>query len=589
MNWIRPLFSVVAFTSLLIWIAGCGPIDMKVDRHVTTYFEDSDSLGSPDFHTGMEWWRTLDSLYRRLSIVEYGVTDAGYPLYAVVLSNGPKDRHDLRLRNKPLLLINNAIHPGEPDGVDASMMMFRDILETDSLRSALKDMIIVCIPYYNIGGALNRNSHSRANQDGPKEYGFRGNAQNLDLNRDFIKMDSKNAQTFAGMIGELDPDLYVETHVSNGADYPYTMTYLSTLTCKTDTGLECQMVASCTPFLKDYYLTHTGQEMIPYVNVHGHSPEHGYAAFYDSPRYSSGYLSLLGIPGYITETHMLKPFPRRVMATYHFLMGAMKYVDLNGKQLKKSKRDSKKDIAAAKEFGFNYKIDSTYADSLLFTGYAARYKPSEVSGQPRLYYDRDSVYTRMIPLYTRYLPQLEIAKPEAYILKKGYTAVEDRLDLNGVKHTVFDKDTQIMVTYYHIDNFETNTRPYEKHYFHYNTEVTADSAVLKVRKGDWLIPMGTSKDKFIMSVLEPETEDSYFNWNFYDAILQQKEWYSAYVFEDKAAEYLQQDSVLRHQFEQKKAEDEQFREHPDYQLFWIYQHSPHYESVHMRLPVYRVE
>ena len=76
---------------------------------------------------------------------------------------------------------------------------------------------------------LNRSSNSRANQNGPNEYGFRGNAQNLDLNRDFIKMDTENSFTFAKIFHDLNPDVFVDNHVSNGADYQYVLTYISSL------------------------------------------------------------------------------------------------------------------------------------------------------------------------------------------------------------------------------------------------------------------------------------------------------------------------------------------------------------------------
>ena len=69
--------------------------------------------------------------------------------------------------------------------------------------------------------ALNRNSTTRTNQNGPESYGFRGNARNYDLNRDFIKSDTKNAKTFAQIFHLVQPDVFIDNHVSNGADYQY--------------------------------------------------------------------------------------------------------------------------------------------------------------------------------------------------------------------------------------------------------------------------------------------------------------------------------------------------------------------------------
>ncbi|MCB0684129.1 MAG: hypothetical protein KDC32_24970, partial [Saprospiraceae bacterium] len=137
------------------------------------------------------------SLHEALAVRTYGDTDAGFPLHLAILSiDGDFDPVSLRKKGKRILFINNAIHPGEPCGVDATMMLLQDYLLDPARREALENVVVIAIPFYNIGGGLNRGSFSRANQEGPIEYGFRGNARNLDLNRDFIKCDSRNARTF---------------------------------------------------------------------------------------------------------------------------------------------------------------------------------------------------------------------------------------------------------------------------------------------------------------------------------------------------------------------------------------------------------
>src|SRR5690606_21267390 len=125
----------------------------------------------------------------------------------------------------PVILINNGIHPGEPDGIDATMMLMRD-LATGKISA--KNLKIVAIEAYNISGMLRRGSYSRANQNGPEEYGFRGNARNYDLNRDFVKNDTKNSEAFQQIFQFFKPIYFIDNHVSNGADYQYLFTYIST-------------------------------------------------------------------------------------------------------------------------------------------------------------------------------------------------------------------------------------------------------------------------------------------------------------------------------------------------------------------------
>ena len=158
-----------------------------------------------------------------------GETDAGLPLHIVVFNTDGKTQLN-RIKNstKNSVLINNGIHPGESDGIDASMLLLRDIVQNDSLKKSYQNTLIVVIPIYNIGGSLNRNSHTRANQNGPKEYGFRGNTRNYDLNRDFVKQDTKNAAAFAEIFHTIEPDVFIDNHVSNGADYQYAISHLFT-------------------------------------------------------------------------------------------------------------------------------------------------------------------------------------------------------------------------------------------------------------------------------------------------------------------------------------------------------------------------
>ena len=179
---------------------------------------------TPEYNQIIDFYKNLDDQYPNAKLLEYGKADCGFPIHLFVIDaneNFSPDGQD----NKAVILINNGIHPGESCGVDASMNLAKNLLESGKIP---ENVILAIIPIYNIGGALNRNSNSRANQNGPEEYGFRGNAKNLDLNRDFIKVDSKNARAFIRIFREWKPEIFIDTHTSNGADYQYIFTLLST-------------------------------------------------------------------------------------------------------------------------------------------------------------------------------------------------------------------------------------------------------------------------------------------------------------------------------------------------------------------------
>src|SRR5205085_10849189 len=126
------------------------------------------------------------------------------------------------------------------------------------------NVVLAFIPVYNIGGCLNRNSNTRVNQNGPEEYGFRGNSQNLDLNRDFTKCDSKEARSFAQLFHYLNPDIFIDNHVSDGADYQHTMTLITT---------QYDKLGTLGTYLKNTFepaiysgMKQKGWDMVPYVN-----------------------------------------------------------------------------------------------------------------------------------------------------------------------------------------------------------------------------------------------------------------------------------------------------------------------------------
>lgn len=569
--------------SALVSLFSCGEKEVA-EAPVPPFLKSESKNTTPTYERGIAFWQEMADFYPEINLHQYGITDAGLPLHVVVIDGErPRPIGAYKTSMKQVLLVNNAIHPGEPDGVDASMLMAHELMTNDRSKRLLKDVSLVIIPFYNIGGALNRNSYSRTNQNGPEEYGFRGNAQNLDLNRDFIKCDSRNAKTFATLVNELDPDLYVETHVSNGADYQYVITYICSQEDKIGKRFTDKMRKEWTPYIESK-VGKAGFKICPYVNVHGEAPDKGFPTFYDQPRYSTGFLALRGTPGYITETHMLKPYKQRVNATYEFLMGGLSL--LSEKQVRRVIDEQRKEFRTQDTFVLDWEVDTSNAVALQFDGYEAGYKESEVTGEQRLYYDRTKPFSTKIPYYPYLKPTVEVKAPEYYILRRGFVEVEDRLRANGITLEEFGVDTTLEMEVYHITDFKTSDKPYEKHYYHYNTNVSASVRKVRVSARDWIIRLDNNHRRFLIEVLEPKAPDSYFNWNFFDAVLQQKEWYSAYVFEDEAARLLSENDSLRAEFERAK-DIPVYSNNPVAQLYWVYQHSKRYEKEHMLYPVYR--
>ncbi|MCO6176109.1 M14 family metallopeptidase [Flavobacterium sp. NRK F10] len=552
-------------------------------NNLQTPFEKGNGNQSTTYEECINYYQNLEHQFETIQIREMGLTDCGESLRIVCFS---KDKNFDFNSEKAVVLINNGIHPGEPDGIDATMMLMHD-LATAKIKVP-EHTIVVAIPVYNIGGMLNRNSHSRANQNGPEEYGFRGNARNYDLNRDFIKSDSRNSRSFQEIFHQVNPDMFIDNHVSNGADYQYTFTCIATQHQRLGGALGTFYKEEMHPAIMAQ-LKKKKIESVPYVNIHGDMPDNGFAQFMDTPRYATGYTTLFNTLGSVPETHMLKPFKERVAVTYQYMVETIQYVDENRQKIKKLREDNLTNYKAGKEYPLQWQLDSTKVSSIEFKGYKGGYKPSAVSGNDRLYYDRKQPFTKEIPFYADYKGTKTIIIPRFYIVPQSQWPVVELLKLNGIKMQPLAEDTEIEVESYSITSFETSKYPYEGHYGHYNTTVTSKTEKLKLRKGDFMIDTQQKGVKFLLETLEPEAVDSYFNWNFFDPILQQKEYFSAYVFEDLAKDLLDSDPELKEEFEAKKKADEKFAASSSAQLDWVYTHSDYYEKAHRHYPVYRIK
>jgi len=548
-------------------------------------FEKTNWKETATYFEAIDWYKQLDKISPMVVVKQMGNTDAGYPLHLVLVSGDAKfDVLKWHQEKKVVILINNGIHPGEPDGIDASMMLVRDIVEKKIKLPG--NVALAFIPVYNIGGSLNRGSFSRVNQNGPLEYGFRGNSQNLDLNRDFTKCDTKEAKSFTEIFHLLDPDILVDNHVSDGADYQHTMTLLTTQYDKLGGELGNWLKQIFEPQLYSG-MTKKGWDMVPYVNFETASPDRGMEMFYDPPRYSSGFAALFQTIAFVPETHMLKPYKDRVLSTYSLMQTMIEQASINGVQLIEQRKKARAAVTKENSFPLSWKVDSTKNSIVRFKGYEQAYKISDATGLQQMYYDHNKPFTKDVKMFDVFTPGNLIQKPAAYIIPQGWYAVIDLLKLNGVKLQPFLQDTTIAVEAYHIDDYKSYPKPYEKHHKNSSVKVSVSKKQIKFLRGDLYIPMNQSANRYIVEMLEPTGDDSFFAWNFFDAILQQKEGYSDYRWEDVAAKVLKNDPDLQKSLNEKKLEDAKFASNAAAQLDFIYKNSPYYEPVHLRYPVYR--
>lgn len=548
-----------------------------------TPFEKGNGNQTTTYEDMVKFYDDLDKNFESISVVEKGKDDNGEPIKVVIFNASKTIKFESQ---NPVILINNGIHPGESDGIDATMMLMRD-LALGKIKVP-KNTKVAAIEAYNISGMQRRGKFSRANQNGPEEYGFRGNARNFDLNRDFIKNDTENSKAFQEIFRWLKPIYFIDNHVSNGADYQYTFTYISTNKERLGKNLGAFFHQEMQPKL----IQNVENEKIlcvPYVNIHGDTPDEGFPAFMDSPRYATGYTTLFNVPGTVAETHMLKPYKDRVKATFEYMRYSINYVDENYMEISKKMMEELTNYLPKNKYTIKWKLDSTKYSFIDFKGFEAGKKPSVVSGKPRLFYDRNKPFTRKVKFFDTYSSDKDIIVPSYYIVPKSEGKIIENLTRNQIEMKPLAKDSLIFVESYHITDYKTTKSPYEGHYLHYDTNVSKKTETLLFKKGDYLVSTKQEGVKFLLETLEPEAVDSYFNWNHFDGILGQKEYFSDYVFEDTAADLLMSNKALRTAFEMKKAVEKEFAENGAAQLDWIYKNSQYYEGTVNKYPIYRIQ
>lgn len=544
-----------------------------------------DGNTSPTYPELIEIYKELDREHEEIELYNMGSSDYGLPIYLCVI-NGARDSVGtfMKAMQGTTVLINNAIHAGEPDGINACLIWIDNWIKAGKPSDI---PLVGIIPAYNVGGMMTRSSSSRANQNGPEEYGFRGNSQNLDLNRDFVKMDSKNMFTFAKIYQNLDPDVFIDTHVSNGADYQYYLTYIASVRERMAPSLGALMHDSLIPHLETTFSRELFP-IVPYVNMKGKTPDEGIAVFNDLPRYAMGYATMMNALSFTTETHMLKPFPERVKHTQLFIEETVNWMRDNKRAIEKARFEALMWEDMLANFEYDLKVSENH-DSIVFYGYEAYYPVSDVTGKELLKYDRNRPYQKEVCFYNRCVASREVQMPSKIILGAQCEDVKDRLRANDIYFYPLERDTVIESRRLRVMDFKTGNKPYEGHFLHSKVMFEFEDVQQKLKKGDVVISLDQPNKRFIMSLFVPDAPDSYFSWNYFDSYVQQKEYFSSYIFDEYAEEMLKQNKALRKEFETKKKEDKEFAESDFLQLYYLYKKSKFYEPTHNVLPYFFVE
>lgn len=552
-----------------------------------TAFEVSGGTESVHPNHVLDFYRELAKAHSEIRIEEAGLSDLGSPIHTIVVSEDGK-ASPAAMDGKIVVFINNGIHSGESCGIDASQLLVRDILQNNV--DILEDITLVIIPVYNVGGHQKFSPYNRINQNGPVNMGFRGNARNYDLNRDFMKMTTKNAATFASIFHSWNPDIFIDNHSTNGADYRHALTYMINETAHTTKALRDFVLKDFKPELEDASMDR-GVPAMTYVSLKERDNlKAGIDYFHLAPRYSTGYTDLFNTISILVETHMLKPYNERVSANYKFMQATLETAADKKSDLKEARSAAILATKSMRQHAISWKKDYTKSDKATFLGYNYTMEFNKYAGTKVVKYHHDQEETWEIDIYNHYEPQKTIDVPNAYIVPKQWADVIRRLKANGVQmKPLKEKKTFSVEEYRFARGAKWRQAPFEGKLGLAKLETSTEKREKEFQVGDYVVEMNQAQNKYILEVLEPEARDSFTRWGFFNIVFQQKEYFSPYLFVDKIPELFKMKPELEREFEQFLKDNPQAEKNMFMRLYYLYERSPWYEKhVHMLYPIARV-
>jgi len=533
---------------------------------------------TPSYAATRAWLDRLDAASPLLSIESFGRSAQGRELYAVRAAKpgaGPK----------PVLLVQAGIHSGEIDGKDAGLMLLRNIAVRGK-DNLLDHADLVFVPIFNADGHERSSPFNRPNQRGPHSQGWRTTAQNLNLNRDYLKADTPEMKAMIGLLRKYQPALYLDLHVTDGIDYQYDITFAFP-----GWGGFYAHSLSIGRWLDRYYrpavtAALAGAGHIPGMYVAAvaeRDPDKGIALDPDSPRFSTGYSDLARIPSVLVETHSLKPYRQRVLGTYVLVEESLRLVGAEGAQIKaaiaadRSSRPSTEILTWKKAPKPLYVIPD-------FKGVAHESFRSAASGGKEIRWVGRPVNQRM-PVFGQ-VPDKIVTLPEAWWVSATKPEVIALLRLHGINfETIAEPRTldldMVRLAGPELKKADEGHIPLSaKAYAHARRQETFPAGSVRVPSAQ---PLGL----LAAAMLEPESKDSLLAWNFFPEILQRTEYIEGYAIAPLADRMLAENPALKAEFQTRLKADRKFAADPDARLGWFYERTPYYDERFLLYPVGR--
>lgn len=520
----------------------------------------------------------------------FGKSPEGRDLYSLIISgDGTFDAHTAKSKDHPVLFFQGGIHAGEIDGKDAGFLYLKELLRGEVPNSPLKQAVLIFVPVFNVDGHERFGKNHRPNQVGPSEMGWRTTSENLNLNRDYMKAESPEMRAMIAYLNEWDPILYVDLHVTDGADFQPEIAIMIHPALKGEDPLHTQAKTLSTEVQKKMKAKgHLALDFYPSF-IKEDNPASGFEMGVAAPRFSQSYWGERNRIGVLVETHSWKDYFTRVKAIRDAIEILAEETAKNGKAWLKAALDldEKAKKSGGSEVILTYK-PSQKSKTIDFPGVKYEREKSPICGRPVSKYFPKENQIWKVPFFDELVPKLTVYAPKGgYVIPATMRElVEKKLKTHGIDFKVLEHPLKGQtVEKFVADSFEFGKVSFEGRQS-LNVKGKWDLSRADFTAGMLFVPIAQAKSKLVLHLFEPEAPDSLVTWGYFNAYFEKKEYLEPYVNDLIAREMLEKNPALKSEFEQ-KLKDPEFEKDPEKRFDFFYRKHPMWDSNYGVYPVWK--
>ena len=523
---------------------------------------------------------------REVRCTSFGRTPQGREMWALVASqSGALTPAAARRAGLPVTLVQGGIHAGEIEGKDGGFLALREQLRRPG---ALRDQVLVFVPVFNVDGHERFGAWNRPNQRGPEQMGWRVTAQNLNLNRDYMKADAPEMQAMLALVRAWDPLVMVDLHTTDGAQFEHDIAIMVEPVHSGDAALREAGLAWRDGVIAR--LAAEGALPLPFYPsfVETDNPASGFADSVPTPRFSQGYFPLRHRMAMLVETHSWRDYPHRVRLMRQTVDAVLAEVGRHGPVWQRAAQAAEAQTPTSVPLTWRTRPE---AREIEFRGYAYTRTPSEISGALMTRYDETRPEIWRLPLRDRIEPDLVRAAPGAgYLVPPEHAGwVGDKLAQHGVR---FERLSTLRpsrpVQAFRATTVKRDAATTEGHPRMAVTGAWSDDT-RELPAGGLFVPIAQPLGTLAMHLLEPDAPDSLAAWGRFATAFEAKEYMEPYVAEQVARDQLAASPALREAFATRLREDAAFAADPKARLEFFYRRSPSWDERLNLYPVLRLD